>query len=271
MNDKLLRHRLAAAKAAVPPASDEERKGRYLKRARAGDPGRGGWGKPGGKPPKAPAPAQQTFRSEEDEAAAIAAAMNQVERAERELREIAPTMGELYAYPQTTEWALDDMFFDVAAWLAESAAVKFTELEGDAVIRGNGVTKPTGMLNTAPTTQDDAFPRVRNAAAYQYIATGVSGNFAATNPGDHLIDLVYKVTGAETCITTACTTSDARSRPVFIGGYRSRPTPGHRFLTVNNGQPAGPGRFLPRRHGPRRLTSSMRPATALPIAPRKSE
>jgi hypothetical protein len=46
--------------------------------------GRGGWGKPGGKPPKAPAaPAQGPFRSFEDEAAAIAAAMNEVERAER--------------------------------------------------------------------------------------------------------------------------------------------------------------------------------------------
>jgi HK97 family phage major capsid protein len=47
------------------------------------------------------------------------------ETATSQLREIAPTMGELYAYPQTTEWALDDMFFDVGAWLAESAAVKF--------------------------------------------------------------------------------------------------------------------------------------------------
>jgi hypothetical protein len=83
-HDKQLRQRLAAAKAAVPPASDEERKARYDKRARAGDPGRGGWGKPGGKPPKAPpASAQGPFRSFEDEAAAIEAAMNEVERAER--------------------------------------------------------------------------------------------------------------------------------------------------------------------------------------------
>jgi HK97 family phage major capsid protein len=49
------------------------------------------------------------------------------ETATSQLREIAPTMGELYAYPQTTEWALDDMLFDVSAWLAESAAQKFAE------------------------------------------------------------------------------------------------------------------------------------------------
>jgi hypothetical protein len=82
--DSLLRRRVAAAKASVPGPSDEERKARYDARARAGDPGRGGWGKPGGKPPKAPeATAQGPFRSFEDEVAAIAAGMDEVERAER--------------------------------------------------------------------------------------------------------------------------------------------------------------------------------------------
>jgi Phage capsid family len=83
------------------------------------------------------------------------------ETATSQLREIAPTMGELYAYPQTTEWALDDIFFDVSQWLAESAAESFALNEGDSVIRGNGVNKPTGMLNTAPTSADDAFPPTR--------------------------------------------------------------------------------------------------------------
>jgi hypothetical protein len=80
---KLLRDRMVTARAAVPPASDDELKRRYDKRARAGDPGRGAWGKPGGRPPKAPALPERTYRSEEDEAAAIAAAMDQVERDER--------------------------------------------------------------------------------------------------------------------------------------------------------------------------------------------
>jgi HK97 family phage major capsid protein len=100
-------------------------------------------------------------------------------------------MGELYAYPQTTEWALDDAFFDVSAWLAEAAAQKFAELEGDAVIRGNGVTKPTGMLNTAPTNQPNAFPPVRAAAAYEYVASTVAGGIGTT--GEPLIDLLYRV------------------------------------------------------------------------------
>jgi HK97 family phage major capsid protein len=118
---------------------------------------------------------------------------SRTETATSQLREVTPTHGELYAYPQTTEWALDDAFFDIGAWLAESAAVQFASLEGDAVIRGNATNKPTGMLNTAPTTADDAFPPTRNAAAYQYIPTGVSGAFAASNPADILFDLLYKV------------------------------------------------------------------------------
>jgi HK97 family phage major capsid protein len=111
------------------------------------------------------------------------------ETATSQLREIAPTMGELYAYPQTTEWALDDVLFDVSAWLAESAAEAFALNEGDAVIRGNATNKPTGMLNTAPTSADDAFPPTRNAAAYQYVASGTAAAFEA----DDLFDLLYKV------------------------------------------------------------------------------
>jgi hypothetical protein len=85
MSDRheLLRRRVDAAKDAVPPPDDDERKARYDARARAGDRGRGGWGKPGGKPPKAPVTPPESFRSEEDEAKAIAAAMNEIERAER--------------------------------------------------------------------------------------------------------------------------------------------------------------------------------------------
>jgi HK97 family phage major capsid protein len=113
------------------------------------------------------------------------------ETATPQLREISPTQGELYAYPQVTEHALDDMFFDVGAWLADSAAEKFAELEGDAVIRGNGVTKPTGMLNTAPTNQPDAFPPVRAAAAYEYVASGTAGTIGST--GEQIIDLLYRV------------------------------------------------------------------------------
>ena len=113
------------------------------------------------------------------------------------LREIAPTFGELYAYPQATEWSLDDMFFNIGQWLAEEVSQEFALQEGTAVISGNGTNKPTGMLNTTPVTTDDFASPLRAAAAYQFIADGPTGSPAVAQlTPDKLIDLVYKVNAA---------------------------------------------------------------------------
>ncbi len=107
-----------------------------------------------------------------------------------QLREVTPTHGELYAYPQASEWSLDDMFFSVENWLTEETAEEFAFQEGDAVIRGDGTNKPTGMLNTAPTADaDDASP-LRAAEAYQFIPSDASPPAILA---DALIDLVYAV------------------------------------------------------------------------------
>ena len=44
-----------------------------------------------------------------------------------QLRERVPTWGELYAYPQTTEWLLDDAFFNVRDWLTAEIAEQFAQ------------------------------------------------------------------------------------------------------------------------------------------------
>ena len=110
-----------------------------------------------------------------------------------QLRDIVPTFGELYAYPQVSEWALDDLFFNVEGWLTENVADEFAYQEGVAVISGNGTNKPTGMTNTTPVTTADGASPVRAAAAYQYIAS-VASPFAVTV--DSLIDLVYTLNSA---------------------------------------------------------------------------
>jgi HK97 family phage major capsid protein len=113
------------------------------------------------------------------------------------LRERVPTLGEIYAYPQASEWSLDDVFFDVGAWLAEEAGQAFAEAEGDAVIRGNGTNQPTGMLNTAPVATADFASPLRNAAAYQFIASlSDSSPVVAEIIADRLIDLLYSVNSA---------------------------------------------------------------------------
>ncbi|HLF12788.1 MAG TPA: phage major capsid protein [Gammaproteobacteria bacterium] len=106
------------------------------------------------------------------------------------LREVVPTQGELYAYPQASEWSLDDIFFNVQNWLAAEIAETFAVEEATAVISGNGTTKPTGMLNTTPANVDDFASPLRSAVTYQFIPSLASPD--AILP-DTLIDLVYKL------------------------------------------------------------------------------
>ena len=110
-------------------------------------------------------------------------------------RERATTHGELYAYPTTTEWALDDIFFDVEAWLAEECAQAFAAEEGDAVVRGNGSNKPTGMINTAPVATADFASPERDEDAYEAINSDLTPGGAGI-VADSLIDLVYTVNSA---------------------------------------------------------------------------
>ncbi len=106
------------------------------------------------------------------------------------LREVVPTWGEQYAYPQVSEWSLDDVFFNVQDWLTTGVAESFAVDLATAVVSGNGSTKPTGMTNTTPTTVDDFGSPLRSAAIYQYVASAASPD-AITS--DSLIDVQYKL------------------------------------------------------------------------------
>jgi HK97 family phage major capsid protein len=108
------------------------------------------------------------------------------------LREIVPTNGELYAYPQASEWSLDDVFFNVESWLAENVGEAFAVAEATSVISGNGTSQPTGMLNSAPTAVTDAAAS-RAAAVYEFVAN-VDAEFDILP--DRLIDLQYTLNSA---------------------------------------------------------------------------
>jgi HK97 family phage major capsid protein len=105
------------------------------------------------------------------------------------LRDIAPTFGELYALPTASNWSLEDPVFDVQRWLVEDISADWSAAEATAIISGNGTDKPTGCLNTTPvTTADDASP-MRAQQALQYIPlTGPSSPVAINI--DSLIDLI---------------------------------------------------------------------------------
>ena len=106
-----------------------------------------------------------------------------------QLAEVAPPMGELYANPQVTQTALDDLFFNVEAELQAQLVEEFAVAEGSAFVSGNGTNKPKGFLAyTTAATADSA----RAFGTLEHIATGVAGDFAASNKAD----IFYQVVGA---------------------------------------------------------------------------
>lgn len=94
--------------------------------------------------------------------------------------------GELYASPAATQALLDDAYVSLDEWLAEEVQDAFAAQETTAFVTGDGVNKPKGLL--AYTAAPDASYTWGQVG---YLATGVAGGFAATNPTDKLIDLIY--------------------------------------------------------------------------------
>ncbi|MGH6951904.1 MAG: phage major capsid protein [Vitreimonas sp.] len=93
---------------------------------------------------------------------------------------------ELYANLAATQTLLDDSFVNLEEWIASEVEDAFAGQERAAFVNGNGVDKPRGFLNyTLVPDASHAWGQIG------YIATGVDGGFAASNPADKLIDLIY--------------------------------------------------------------------------------
>ena len=109
------------------------------------------------------------------------------------LRERVPTWGELYAHPRTTNWALQDAFFNVEQWIVDEVAEAHAVGLSAAIWNGNGSGKPTGMTNGAPTTGDDNSSPTRSHEVYEYIPMTATSSPFTTNGigGNDVIDLVY--------------------------------------------------------------------------------
>ena len=99
-------------------------------------------------------------------------------------------VNELYAYPKVTQKLLEDAKIDVEAWLADKATQKFARKEATAFVTGDGVQKPKGFLSYTINSSDDSS---RSWGAMQYIASGGAAGFAASNPADALINLIFEL------------------------------------------------------------------------------
>ncbi|MFT3938240.1 phage major capsid protein [Rhodopseudomonas sp.] len=93
---------------------------------------------------------------------------------------------ELYAMPAATATLLDDSAVNIDDWLAGEIDQAFAEQEGIAFVSGDGVSKPKGFLSV-PTAANSAWSWGKLGT----ISTGAAGGFAATAPGDVLIDVIY--------------------------------------------------------------------------------
>lgn len=98
---------------------------------------------------------------------------------------------EMEAEPWVYNTAMDDADFDVVGDITDEAGIAFGEAEGAAFIAGNGVKKPRGILS---------YNVVANASyawgSVGYVASGGAGAFAASNPGDNIIDLLHALKSA---------------------------------------------------------------------------
>lgn len=136
------------------------------------------------------------------------------------LAQIMATMGEIYANPQATQTSLDDVFFNVEAWIQGEVAREFAEKEGLAFLMGNGTNKPKGILANPFSDTND---KDRPFGTIQQLSSGTPGTFN----GDNLIDLIYSIKAGfrqnAVFMMTNLTQSKARKLKDNEGNYLWQP------------------------------------------------
>lgn len=147
------------------------------------------------------------------------------------LAQLKPSFGELYANPEVTQKALDDIFFNVEGELSQDISESFAVLEGKAFLSGTGTNQPVGLLTAKTSAEADS---ARAFGTVQHIATGVADNFPAKDPADILIDLIYSMkagyrTGAQFMVNSM-TLATMRKWKDGQGNYIWQPA-------IQNGQP----------------------------------
>lgn len=93
---------------------------------------------------------------------------------------------DLYASPAATQSLLDDAMINLDDWLAAEVEDAFAAQETTAFVSGDGINKPKGFLS-----YDIVAEAGHGWGEIGYVASGAAGAFAASNPADRLIDLIY--------------------------------------------------------------------------------
>lgn len=109
------------------------------------------------------------------------------------IKELEYPAAEVYAQPEITQIALEDVGVDLEAWLAEELQTAFSEAESDAWINGDGNKKPWGLIGGYGKVANATFVAdlASHFGKWGYVATGAAATFPTANPGDVLIDLFH--------------------------------------------------------------------------------
>lgn len=82
-------------------------------------------------------------------------------------------VGEVYANPKLTQAMLDDAMFDAELFIGEEITSEFADQLGAALIHGDGINKPKGILTKPVTTEKDGVRAFGNLQAVETAAAGV--------------------------------------------------------------------------------------------------
>ena len=93
---------------------------------------------------------------------------------------------DLYANPAATQALLDDSFVNLDEWLAAECEDALASQETDAFVNGNGTNKPKGFLGYTNVAEAS-----HTWGEIGFVLSGGAGAFAAEDPVDKLIDLIY--------------------------------------------------------------------------------
>lgn len=147
--------------------------------------------------------------------------------------EVTPFWGDLYALPLVSQWALDDIYFDVEDFIVKEIARQFGAAENNAFTIGTGTGQPKGIFKYGTAVTADG---TRAFGTLQHVVTGVSGDFAATSASDiffktvaqlkskHLPGAVWMMNRA-TLGTVMCM-KNANGDPLFMPNMADGPSGG---------------------------------------------
>jgi HK97 family phage major capsid protein len=162
----------------------------------------------------------------------------------------APPMGEIYANPQITQQALDDVFFNAEQFLIDGVTETFLSAEGAAFIGGSGVNQPKGLMTYGTSALGDD---TRAVFTIQYVPSGAAAGFLASSASVSAFDVMqsclfsmrpkYRLDAAWLC--NSVTMSVLAGIKDLQGRYVLQPTQVPGFPPTILGVPVYEDQFMP--------------------------